>query len=329
MNEIQTSPNLVDLLSNVEMTDDIETTICETCNADVQANVEICPECGGRTVLPTIAELGKQLPIGVEVNGVLEKSFDLVPLGWEIERKIGRDWAKRRKNIDVGSYIGVVLANTVTKIASYEISKMPLDKRLLIFNEMFAADIFYMYAYLRLISSGKDLQLKGIRCVSDAHSFTYTADVSTLGVVCFDTIEQLEKTIKLEHGFEMGGSHRDTLIIRPTKWNMMSEPLSTNGSTSAIEMFGAMLINSVVEIVGLARGALMSELQLNLMMKPDLEICREAMDQVLGGPRWFIEGECPICSEEFYFELDWTYENFFARSYTSRRRRKRSKKQRK
>ncbi len=328
MNESQLSPSLFDLLSNTDEIDTIETMVCETCDADVPVGVETCPECGGRTELPTIAELGKRLPIGVEINGALEKSFDLIPLSWEIERKIGKDWAKRRNNIDVGSYIGVVLANTVTKIAQYEISKMPLEKRLLIFNEMFAADIFYMYAYLRLISSGKDLQLKGIRCVSDAHSFMYTADVSTLGVVCFESIEKFEKKIKLENGFEMGGSHRDTLIIRPTKWNMMSEPLST-GNPNSIEMFGAMLINSVVEIVGLERGALMSELQLKQMSKPDLEICREAMDQVLGGPRWFIEGECPICGEEFYFELDWTYENFFARSYTSRRRRKRSKKQRK
>jgi hypothetical protein len=320
--------SLIDLLSGKEdQVSETETTICESCGADVELDVEICPECNGRVELLTIADIGKQLPIGVESGGVLEKSFDLEPLGWEKKKNIGRDWNAIRNKLTAGNYIGTILANAVTKIASYEInSKMSLDRKLDIFNQMYAADIFYMYAYLRLISNGKDLILKNLRCPTDDHSFTYTADVSTLGVVCFDSIKQLEHKIKLDHGFDMGGSHRDTIIIQPAKWNMMNETPSS--SYSEIEMFGSMLINSVVEVVGLDRGAMMTELQLKQLDGTDLEICREGMDRVLGGPKWFVEGECTVCQEPFFFELDWTYENFFARSYTSQRRRKRSRKQR-
>jgi hypothetical protein len=330
MSDIPTNP-LQELLTSPEEEkkdeeEFVDTTICETCGGDVEEGVEICPLCGGLTELQTIASLGKRLPIGVELDGKLEKGFDIKPLGWGLEREIGREWAKRRKTLDIGKYISTILAHTVLKIGPHDVTALSMNRRFQVFAEMFAGDVFYMYAYLRLISTGKEMSLRGLTCYECNHSFSFVADVSTLGVVCFETIQEMEREIKLQDGFEMGGGHRDTFILRPPKWRMMSDPLAQGSLANDAELFGAMLMHSVVEVKGLNRGAAITERELDKMTKPDLEICKEGMELLIGGPRWFVDSACPKCKEEFFYEIDWSYQNFFARSSTSRRRKKRSKK---
>lgn len=188
---------------------------------------------------------------------------------------------------------------------------------------MFQADVFYIYAYLRLLSLGKEMNLGEIRCVSCGQQFPYTADLTTLEVVVIGSPSELVSEIKLHDGFEVGGDLKTKIKVKPPLWSMMGSSFPTN--LNEADMFLAMLANCVVEIEGMPEGAVMTEREVSQFTKLDVEICEDAMDKILAGPRWEIEGACPKCDAPFYDLIDWSYDSFFALSSRSPRRRRRSR----
>jgi hypothetical protein len=297
--------------------------LCTHCGYSQQSTFRTCPTCKKWVGWPSLAEWGKQLPIGVERNDTFDKSFDLVPLDWKLEREVGRSWDKRREQLTLSEYVGTILAHTVTQIGSQDISKFKMAKKLLVFNQMYQADVFYVYAYLRLISMGKEMKLKDMRCISCSHKFNYTADLSTLEIVVIDNPEDMITEIKLRDGFEMSGEVRNVLKVKPPLWNMLGAAFPTSLNES--DMFAAMLMNCTYEIEGMPDGAVLTETQVSQFSKYDVEVCQESLDEVIAGPRWEIEGVCPKCEVAFFEAIDWTYERFFALSSRSHRRGRRSR----
>lgn len=302
--------------------------VCETCGVECDPGATTCWSCGGRTVLITLVEYGRKLPVGIVStnNGTitLDKSFDLGKLDWTTEREIGRYWTKTRDDVGFGEYISTVLAHTITNIGKTDVTKLKINHRIEILKNMFVGDVFYMYAYLRLMSMGKDLKLSGLRCVSEkcGKRFDYTVDVGTMGVVTIDDATKLEKKIELQDGFDLANDHQSTLIVRPPTWESMCD---SKIALSTQDGFETSFLTSVVQIGDLSRGAVFTDADFTKMTKTDIEICREIHNRFYTGPMWIIEGQCPVCGEEFTFLIDWQYSNFFARSYTSNRRKRRSK----
>lgn len=303
--------------------------ICPKCSVENDEGATKCWSCGGSMKRPTLADQGKKLPVGLvagtkESGYQLNKRFELIPLTWPIERAIGRYWQKRREQLSIGEYVGVVLAFTASQIGDADMTKLKVPERLLFLNQMFIGDVFYMYAYLRLISMGNELNIKGLQCIDPEckHRFNYPADISSLEIIGFDKYSDIEHEIVLPDGFEFAGKIRNTLIVRPPLWLVMGNPQFIQ---SEQDVFETSFLSSVVEIDDLPRGAILTAKDLDQFSKSDIEYARDASESILAGPRWTIEGECPKCQERFFFELDWTFENFFGRSFVSRRRRKRSK----
>jgi hypothetical protein len=321
MNE-PTEKSLAELLREDDADDD-EQCLCTHCGYSQPSEFRTCPKCGKWVGWPTLAEWGKQLPIGVQEGDRFLKDFDLVPLDWKLDREIGRSWSKRREQLTLSDYVGTILAHTVTDIGGQDITKFKLPKRLLIFNQMYQADVFYVYAYLRLISMGNEMKISSVQCPSCSHRFEYIADLSTLEVVTIDNPADMIKEIKLRDGFEMAGEQRFTLKVKPPKWNMLGSAFPT--TLNEADMFAAMLMNATHEIEGMPDGAALTEQQVSQFSKYDVEVCHEALDEVIAGPRWEVEGECPKCEEPFFEVIDWTYDRFFAHSSRSPRRGRRSR----
>lgn len=309
---------LKQLLSD-EYDPDVATVICGTCAADIAEGLDICPVCGGKAVLPTIGDLEKRLPIGMDIDGSLQKSFDMVPLNFNLTRKIDRVMIKARRDIPLHQYISLILAHTLTSIGDRDLTKFNIDRIMSILDEMYAGDIYYMYAYLRIITLGNTITLKGVECPSGKHSFTYPADLSSLGIVTYDSVESITKSIKLRDGIEMGSNIRMTLKMRPTKWKAARSMNASNAGES--DFFASMMETCVVGIDDLPEGAQITSLEVAKMSQYDIKLCQEAINLLEAGPRWFVEGNCPKCGEHFYYALDWTYDSFFELSYTSPRRR--------
>jgi len=296
---------------------------CPECGHEQTTKFVRCPECKCWVSNPTISEWGQQLPIGVETDGKLIRSFEVVPLSWAIEREINKQWGIRRERLNISEYIGTILANTITSVGNQDISKFKLDKKLLIFNQMYQADVFYMYAYLRLITLGNEMDLGEIKCPSCSHRFPFVADLTSLEVAIIENPSDLTYDIELKDGFDMGKDHKTKLKMKPPLWRMLGSNLPTNFNES--EMFLAMITNCIVEIEGMPVGTTITEREILQFSKYDVEICRDAMEEVLAGPRWEISDECSKCGEQFYELVDWTYSRFFGVSSRSLRRKKRSR----
>jgi len=311
MNE-PTTKTLAELLHEDES--DNEEFLCTSCGYSQATEFRKCPNCKKWLGWPTLAEWGKQLPIGVHMNKSFDKSFDLVPLDWKLKREVGRSWTKLGDQITLSEYVGTILSHTVTHVGGQDITKFKFPKRLLIFNQMYQADVFYIYAYLRLMSMGNELKLKNLGCVSCGHRFDYVADIATLEVVVVDNPEDMIKEIKLKDGFDMGGERRFVLKVKPPLWNMLGSgfPSTLNDA----EMFAAMIMSATHEIEGMGE-AVLTETQVAQLSLYDLELCQDTLNEVIAGPRWEIEGVCPKCESAFFYALDWTYSNFFVHSFRS------------
>jgi len=307
---------------------DPESVACPCCGCDNDYGATFCWNCGGNIILPTLAERGKRLPIGIlsgdkDKGYSLDKRFDLIPLTIPIERVISRSWAKARDSLSIAEYIGTILAYTITQVGDCDMSKLNVNKRMDKLNSMFVGDIFYMYAYLRLISMGKQMTLNGIQCHECSHKFNFVADVSSIGVSVLEDPKTIERSIKLQDGFDFGGSHRDCVIVQPARWDSMNIRV---GFITEHEVHESTIINSIVEVEGVARGAILTRNQYDTFSKVDVEIIKEELEKFPLGPRWSIEGTCPNCGEHFFFLLDYMYESFFARSFTSKQQKRRRKK---
>lgn len=313
MNE-PTEKSLVELLHEDDA-DSEDDCLCTHCGYSQPTNFRTCPKCQKWVGWPTLAEWGKQLPIGIQLNDQFNKEFDLVPLDWKLEREIGRSWAKRQDRLTLSDYVGTILAHTVTSVGGQDMSKFKFSKRLLIFNQMFQADVFYIYAYLRLVTMGNELKLKDLKCMSCGHKFDYVADISTLEIVTIDNPTSMISEIALRDGFEMNGEQRFKLRVKPPLWNMLGSAFPT--SLNEADMFAAMLMNATHAIEGMPDGAVLTEMQVSQMGKYDIEVCQESLNEVIAGPRWEIEGVCPKCEVSFFEAIDWTYDRFFVRSSRS------------
>lgn len=304
---------LVEMLREPEATAGGELVECGFCHAMVD-EAELCSKCGEHLKNPTMADWGKRLPLGIEEGGRLNKDFDLVPLSWKLERDIGRAWENKRDRVTLGEHVTSILAHAVTRLGSADITKHSVTKKQLIFNQMYAGDVLYMYAYLRLVSLGKELRLRELVCERCRHKFDFVADVTSLEIMVRERAEHLRVPLKLRDGFKMAGDQRKKLTLRPNTWSMMDAHFSAD---NLAETFSRIVLSSVVGVEGLPEGSVVTEREIEQLTKYDMALFEQALDQVMGGPRWDIQGECPSCKSSFSILLDWSYQNFFSISYRS------------
>lgn len=290
---------------------------CDTCGMriyDAEPDIEQCPHCKRKAVLPTIAEYGKRLPVGIEKDGKLIKDFDLVKLNWAIERKVSgiissQEWKKR---LTIGSYISLLLAHTITSIGDIDISKFSIEKKLKLFKEMYQGDIFYMYAYLRLLSQGNELTIKDLECINNSnHVFTVVLDVSGIKVSTIESVYELKSTFELKDGIVLDKEARKKFTVTPLKW----EAFDIGANMSQAEIIERNFLTSVYEIEGFNPGVVLSEHNLDDISKRDMNIIEQNLDMTHTGPVWAAEIKCPKCDHEMYFHINWLFKDFFTDSY--------------
>lgn len=301
---------LQDLLS----IDELNVDYCPHCQSEISSSDDICGHCGKRIKNPMLSQWGKKLPIGVlnSEKTELNKEFDLIPLNWKIERDVSNEF-KSKQHVTVGDHVDTILAFTVQSIGGKDISQKKIAHKKLIFQQMFLADVFYMYAYLRLLSLGKELKLTEIRCPYCNQKFQYTVDVSTMDVIVHEDPSKIYYSIKLRDGFDLASQHYNELILKPALWSMMYSKLTQSLNIS--EKFAAMFLASIHSIPGALDGLILTESQLEKFSRYDVALIEEAMENSVTGPQWEAQVVCPSCSRNSDININWMYGNFFSISY--------------
>jgi hypothetical protein len=294
---------------------------CRVCESIVDEDVDLCPYCGEPVRLITLSELGKKLPIGVlDTNSTGEqkllKDFNVSRLDWVKERAVAETWKTLidRKDQTVLDYILCILANTVTDIGGVSLSKHDVDHRIYIIGEMFAGDVFYMYAYLRVHSIGNEFQLKNVKCPSCGKVIPiYEIDLSTIEVLTRDDPNDITHDVILKHGFKLGGELRKKITLQPASFRVVSHADINNDAL----FFADVLKSSCTKIDGVD-GGVITDTEIEQMSPYDLALVRSENDFLAGGVDWSIDITCQKCSHKFTQMIDWRYGHFFALSSRSK-----------
>jgi len=307
--------SLDDLLNNDVIENDQDDNRCRWCDTPFQLDEPRCRVCRMPRKYRTMSEMGPVLPIGVKTGATYNRSFEAVPITFAIERDIRRKWGGT-KNITVSDYTATILAFTIKTVGGVSLASKSYDHKLLIFSQMYQADVLYMYAYVRYLSLGSQMTIKGVQCPKCRREFDFPCDISTMEIVELSP-DLVEREIVLEHGFRVGDKVKKKLKVGPPMWFAWGNREVMNNPT-ALDLFAAMFSSGVISIEDTPDGITISDSEMMQLSKVDIDICESEFGRLVGGPQWEVSGNCPACGGKFFFSLDWSYDNFFSRSYRSR-----------
>lgn len=296
---------------------------CQNCGNLCDSDVSICPLCNHRAQLPTIAECGLRLPIGIlddnSEKPKLIKDFTVKKFTWPVEREAAKTWKglMRTPETKLLDRMVVVIAHCLETLGGVDLGKHSIQKRMNILYEMFAGDIFYMYAYIRIDSIGGEFTLQNVECPHCQHIIKeYPVDLTTLEVGIRESVSEIYQEIELRDGFELLKEVRKKLVVKPPSFRSMCK----SDPEDDAQFFSEIFRTAVHKIEGLDSGVVITESELEKMSPYDLALIRGQVDYLSGGPVWGVEVTCPQkdCGNEFDYVIDWRYGTFFKLSSRSR-----------
>lgn len=265
-----------------------------------------------RTTLPSLAECGKVLPIGyLDAEGKRHREFELIEWDWDVEEELGK-LMEDNPEMPVNEYISEVICHCVVQLGSIDFTKLKRSQRRLIVHNMFMADVLFFYVWIRIDSQGKELSFDAFKCDHCRFEYPkYRGDLTTLEVQAFKDVP--ERTVLLQRGVSYGGQVRRECTVGPLKWAFM-ETADTGRLTNAAKFKRATIDNGLRAIKGAASPIVLTRDHLRSMDPKEINQLVAEIDQAGGGVVFEIRDDCHRCKKEFAVPIDWSYENFFARS---------------
>lgn len=305
-----------------------ETTLCPECDqlVDVESVIDnICPLCNRRMVLVTMEEYGSRLPIGIlkTENGkeTLVKDFAVDKVNFPMERNISNFWNtySRKRNVSPVDYIAVVVAHALTSLAGQNVSAFDVNKKLSIVHGMFLGDVFYIYAWLRFETLGRDINLNTIACnACDKPIEHVTIDLGSLEINNVETVDEVYNDFELRDGFMLMNKECKKLVIKPPTFRSI---IGTSDYNSA-EALSSLAQTSIHKIEDFDSGIVLTDRELEQFSRYDMNILEEEINYITAGPNWNIETKCPNCENKIFQMIDWRYVDFFGRSSRSTKKRR-------
>jgi len=236
------------------------------------------------------------------------------------ERQIGQI-REREEGLNMGKFGSELLALMITKVGGIDFENKPYEERRLFVNQMYLSDVLYVYVYLRYQALGRDFHLD-ITCPSCKRKFGFKADLETIDVMIYESIEEpseLVQMVELREGVEIGGELRKQLWLRPSTWSVM-ESMKISTSANDGELKAELFKDSVIRYGDNADAPpqfILSDDILDELWKVDIEEIKAQLERLNAGATMIISGKCPGCEGEFFKGLDWNYDSFFAHSSLS------------
>lgn len=264
--------------------------------------------------LPTLAEIGNQLPIGFkDQTGILHNTFDLIDWTFETEQQLGMI-AEENPDMNFTHYIGEVMAIGIERIGTIEFKKLNRLQRRQLIRTLYMSDALYLYVNIRIKSLGHIYKFKPFKCEKCNFKIDkYAGDLRTLEVKTFDTPPT--KKIKLQKGIQYGKDVSEVVTIEPVKWSFM-EKMQPDILSNRAKMMVASIQSGVVGLDKAPEEGIvyLTEKHIKEMNLTDINILTREIDEIGGGIRMEYEGECPQCKHQFVNSIDWRYTDFFAAS---------------
>lgn len=268
-----------------------------------------------RFSVKTLAELGPNLPIGVQPSGGGERvrPFRVRPYKMKQEKALAalRD---EQKGVNIGKFVADALALMIQTVGPHNFDNMKDGERQLVINQLAMPDVLYLYLYLRYDALGDEPVLMQVKCPQCSTEYRWYGDLGTLDVkVVDDTKADLARFYTLRDAMQFRGKTVSKLKLGLIKWDAFGRPeFQARGS-----MENATITSSIIGIEGVDAipGTFqMTANDLDDMSKFDMSGLIRDIEENTPGPQLGVEPECPTCKFSRKMMIDWSWDSFFARS---------------
>lgn len=268
-----------------------------------------------RTVDRPLSEQGPILPIGVvQPNGTISREIVIKPWRMKEERELGA-LLEKVQGAKFVHYVPAVLSVMCEKLGHHDFSSLKPTEKRLVMGQMFMADIFYAYIYLRTQTIGNEITAK-TRCESCGNLITIEADLSTINVRNVQELKDALWKYTPIHPFEIRGKKITYLEFGPTRWLALESAGESLGKNIG-EMKATVIHSSIFSIGGFDDQIVLAPHELDEMRKVDFERLSTGIDENSVGPDLSVDASCS-CGKEMKISIDWAGESFFGVSSLSR-----------
>jgi len=271
------------------------------------------------TVEQRLGDLGRQLPVGVPVAGRYQRDFTLRKFTFEQERLIG-EARSRIRGLTIGRYVSEIMSVLVKSVGPHDFDAMEPRQRIFTINQMQLGDVQVMYLWARIDSVGSELAMS-LACPSCRHKYDFVANLNDLDVKSLqgDAEVDLEFDFDLRDGIEIAGATRNWLRCGPVTWGALDVPgvNSENALANPATREAAIIRGAVHGVDGMPGPYALLRGDIGQLSKWDKEGLISVLTDRMFGPNMVVDDECPVCQEELYQMMPWTFETFFTRSSRS------------
>jgi hypothetical protein len=267
----------------------------------------------------TLGERGPVLPIGVTgPDGALQRALEVKPWRMKEERELGRIHEELGGDqAQLASYISAILGYMCPVLGGKKLDGDAARSQVHI-GQMYMADVFYAYCYLRWKSMGHGLPFE-LTSPNTGKKFQWEADLRTVEVGYVEKTEDLYWEYEVQVPFDVRGKEVTKLVMGPQRWNVveMLGPDSNAGGAKA-----QVIAASVYSIPECQQGPIaLIDTDLDEMTKLDIELITEAIDDHGLGPKMVLEVVDQTVKGQnkptFKTPIDWRYQSFFRSSSPS------------
>jgi hypothetical protein len=252
-----------------------------------------------------LKDWGMQLPIGMP--GMGDRSFSFRRYMLDEEVKIAE--FKQSKQVTLGRYVAQILAHMLTSLGGQDYSKMEASAKVAALLKMYAADVLYMYYWLRIEGMGEfmDWDMQCSRCES---SFVFESDFNTMEVQVVEEGMDLVWDYETKRGFQLGDKLFKVLTMHSPYWAIY-DSAEFKGEINNALATAAVIRSSIVAADGEPVGIVDATLRKG-MHKYDYEHLGKFMDKRMGGPQMTLELDCPDCKRKINEIVPWMHPDFLS-----------------
>lgn len=272
-----------------------------------------------RTIVTTdksLVDNGPTLPVGIiDKSGAPNRTIEVREWRMKEEREVGA-LIDRLKGAKVSQYVPSVLSVMCTKLGPYDFTTMKEPERQAAIGQMWMADVFFAYIWLRVQTMGENVGMD-LRCPACLAEVPFEADLGTTVIRAVAKAEEAQWWFEPRRPFDVRSKKATKLLIGPPRWATL-EAVTDNMGRNPGEIKAAMIHGSVIGIEGIEGQVVLAPTELDMMHKLDFERLAALIDLNAVGADLSVDARCKKCKQDFKASIDWTGEGFFGVSSRSR-----------
>lgn len=265
----------------------------------------------------TLGKYGMKMPLGMTApDGSVAKNFVVKPWTMAEEKELAQA-KKDDPGQNIATYVSTVVAWMCSQLGPHTFTpKTSLAERRVYVSQMYMADVWYIYAYLRRETLGDILKLN-LSCPRCNDEFPWAGSLASLGVHTAPNLDACMWDYELAHPVSIRGSKVVKFKVGPQRWQVaeaiFGDPNEGDAKDAALRA-SIYCLNDSADRIQLLAG------DLDVLTKKDIEGLSGKIDEHFIGPDMSIEiGEenpCKSCgfNKKRRLPIDWSYDNFFGTS---------------